>query len=180
VFSSYDGRYYDQIITRLRLQAMQEYYYGMQQQRENILQQEEEELHDQKRSKTILLVDDEPDTCLVYQIVLKDAGFKCVSYTDSVKALQEFRTRYYDLILLDVKMPVLNGFELCKKIREHDKTVPVIFITALEGYYEQLRRESYSELNNDRNINFVKKPIANEALIILVNTIIAKSAHITG
>lgn len=78
------------------------------------------------------------------------------------------------LIALDVKMPVLNGFELCKKIRELDKTVPVIFITALEGYYEQLRRESYSELNNDRNINFVKKPIANEALIILVNTIIAK------
>ena len=53
----------------------------------------------QKR-KRILLVDDEPDTCMVYQIVLEDAGFECLSYTDSVKALQEFRPAYYDLILI--------------------------------------------------------------------------------
>jgi hypothetical protein len=47
-----------------------------------------EKLYDQKRNKraTILLVDDEPDTCMAYQIVLEDAGFVCISYTDSVKA----------------------------------------------------------------------------------------------
>jgi DNA-binding response OmpR family regulator len=88
-----------------------------------------------------------------YQIVLQDAGFECISYTDSVKALQEFRPNYYDLISLDIKMPMPNGFELCKKIREVDKTVQVIFITASEGYYEQLRRQSYLELTNDANIN---------------------------
>ena len=176
------GRFYDQIITILRLQAIQEYDYGRQQQRGSKLQQEEKELHDQKRSKTILLVDDEPDTCLAYQVVLEDAGLKCKSYTDSVKALQEFRPRYYNLILLDIKMPVLNGFELCKKIRELDNTVQVIFITASEGYHEQLRRESYPELNNDRNINFVQKPIANKDLILLVHRTIAKdpSRHMTG
>jgi DNA-binding response OmpR family regulator len=43
--------------------------------------------------------------------------------------LQEFKLYFYDLILLDIKMPVINGFELCKKIRELDKTVQVIFIT---------------------------------------------------
>jgi CheY-like chemotaxis protein len=62
--------------------------------------------------KRILLVDDEPDTCMVYQIILEDAGFECLSYTDSVKALQEFRPNYHDLILLDIRMPVLKGFEL--------------------------------------------------------------------
>jgi DNA-binding response OmpR family regulator len=66
---------------------------------------------------------------MLYQMVLNDAGFECSSYTDSVKALLEFKLYFYDLILLDIKMPILNGFELCKKIRELDKTVQVIFIT---------------------------------------------------
>jgi CheY-like chemotaxis protein len=131
---------------------------------------EEEELHEQKTKicKRILLVDDEPDSCMVYQIVLEDAGYECKSYTDSVKALQQFRHGYYDLILLDIKMPVLNGFELCKKIREVDKTVKVIFITAGEDYYEQLRIQSYPDLINDTNIKYVHKPIANDELLGLV------------
>jgi DNA-binding response OmpR family regulator len=93
-----------------------------------------EGLHNQIRSRKrrILLVDDEPDTCMLYQIVLQDAGFECISYTDSVRALQEFRPNYYHLLLLDIKMPVLNGFELCKKIIELDKMVHIIFITASE------------------------------------------------
>ena len=75
---------------------------------------------------------------MVYQIVLEDAGYECTSYTDPVKALQEFKPYFYDLILLDIKMPVLNGFELCRKIREVDRSVHIIFITASE-YYEQFR-----------------------------------------
>ena len=141
--------------------------------RKQISSEEEEEPHEQKTksNKRVLLVDDEPDTCMVYQIVLEAAGYECKSYTDSVYAL-EFRPNYYRLILLDVKMPVLNGFELCKKIREVDKTVKIIFITAGEGYYEQLRTQSYPELTNDTNIKYVQKPIANEELIRLVNMLI--------
>jgi DNA-binding response OmpR family regulator len=56
------------------------------------------------------VVDDEPDISTVYQMVLEDADYECKAYTDSLKALREFRTNYYDLILLDIKMPVLNGF----------------------------------------------------------------------
>ena len=117
------------------------------------------------RASRILLVDDEPDICMVYQLVLQDAGFECVPYTNPVKALKEFRPNHYDLILLDIKMPVLNGFELRKKIRELDKTVHMVFITALEVYYEQLRRQSYPELANDTNLKYVKKPITNEELV---------------
>src|SRR3982751_453295 len=81
-----------------------------------------QELHNQtRRSKRILLVDDEPDICMVYQIVLQDAGFECIPYTDSVNAQQDFRPNYYDLILLDIIMPMLDGLEFCKKIRELDK-----------------------------------------------------------
>jgi CheY-like chemotaxis protein len=64
-------------------------------------------LNNQTKRNRILLVDDEPDLCTVYQIVLQDAGYECIPYTDSVKALQEYRPNYYDLILLDIKMPVL-------------------------------------------------------------------------
>jgi DNA-binding response OmpR family regulator len=129
-------------------------------------------LNNQTKINRILLVDDEPDLCTVYQIVLQDAGYECIPYTDSVKALQEYRPTYYDLILLDIKMPVLNGFELCKKIREFDKTVHIIFITASEAYYEKFRGQHFPELSK---INYIQKPIGNEELIRIVNMIIAAS-----
>jgi PleD family two-component response regulator len=84
---SFDSRYYDEIITRLRLQSREEEYeYCIPQQQTEKPQQEEEELSNQKRIKRILLVDDELDTCMVYQIVLQDAGYECIPYTDPVKA----------------------------------------------------------------------------------------------
>jgi DNA-binding response OmpR family regulator len=135
--------------------------------------EQEEGLHNQTtRKKRILVVDDEPDICMVYQIVLEDAGFECISYIDPVKALKEFRPVYYDLILLDIKMPVLNGFELCKKIIELDKTVHIIFITASEEYYEQFRNQHFPKLGK---INYIQKPIGNEELVRLVNMIVANS-----
>ena len=56
-------------------------------------------------------------------------------------------------------MPVLNGFELCKKIREVDRTVHIIFITASEAYYEKFRGQHFLELGK---INHIQKPIGNE------------------
>jgi DNA-binding response OmpR family regulator len=88
----------------------------------NTSEEEQEWPHNQTtRSKRILVVDDEPDICIVYRIVLEDAGFECISYIDPVKALREFRPFYYDLVLLDIKMPGLNGFELYERMREIDK-----------------------------------------------------------
>ena len=84
---------------------------------------------------------------MTYQIVLEDAGFECKSYTDSVKALQEFRASYYDLILVDVMMPILNGFELCKKIMEIDDTLHIIFTIASEEFYENFRDQHNVMIN---------------------------------
>jgi CheY-like chemotaxis protein len=53
-------------------------------------------------------------------------------------------------------MPVLDGFELCEEIRELDKSVHIIFITASEAYYEKFRNKHYPELGN---INYIQKPI---------------------
>jgi DNA-binding response OmpR family regulator len=135
--------------------------------------EEQEWPHNQTtRRKRILVVDDEPDICMVYQIVLEDAGYECVSYTDSVKALKEFKPDYYDLILLDIKMPVLDGFELCKKVRGIDKAVHIVFITASEEYYKKFRSQHFPELGK---INYIQKPIGNEELVQLVNMIVANS-----
>ena|SRR5919198_2909231 len=175
MFVSRDTKYHDEIITKQYPQA-REAYKSTIQYPENQKIQYEQVLHSQeKRKKRILLVDDEPDICMVYQIVLEDAGYECISYTDSVKALKEFRPTYYDLILLDIKMPVLNGFDLCKKLRELDKSVHIVFITASEAYYENFRSQHFPELGK---INYIQKPIGNEELIKMVNMIIANSITI--
>jgi CheY-like chemotaxis protein len=175
MFCSFDVRYYDEIITRLRLQAIEKYQYGTPQHQQK-LQQEEggEELHEQITNKRILLVDDEPDHCMVYQIVLEDTGYECISYTDSVKALQEFRPNYYDIVILDIRMPKLDGFALCKKIREVDIGVQIIFITAGEAYYENFRKQYYPEISNDIHINYLRKPVRNEELVQIINMTLAR------
>jgi PleD family two-component response regulator len=170
-----DTKYYDKIMTKLHLKIREEYQRTKRcSQKQKIEEEEEqEELHDQtRRSKRILVVDDEHDICMVYQIVLQDAGYECISYIDPVKALKEFRPTYYDLVILDIKMPVLNGFELCKKIIELDKTVHIVFITASEEYYEQFRSQHFPELGK---INYIQKPIGNEELVHIVNMLIANS-----
>jgi CheY-like chemotaxis protein len=134
---------------------------------------EQEVIHNQKKRR-ILIVDDEPDTCMTFQTVLEDADYKCKSYTDSVKVLEEFKPNCYDLIILDIKMPALNGFELCKKIIEVDKTVHIVFITASEEYYEKFRNRDYSELVNDiSNTSYIQTPIGNKELVQKVDILIA-------
>ena len=133
---------------------------------------EEEELHEQKTksNKRILLVDDEPDTCMVYQIVLEDAGYDASHIPILLK-----HWRNSDLIitawLSSISKCLYLMDELCKKIREVDKTAKIIFITAGEGYYEQLRIQAYTDLINDANIKYIQKPITNEELVRLVTTL---------
>ena len=106
--------YYDELIRKKHLQAREERERSIQgQQQQQKIQ--EKELYKQKRKKRILLVDDESDHCMVYQIVLEDADYQCISYTDSVKALQEFRPDCYDLVILDIKMPKLDGLRFVKR-----------------------------------------------------------------
>src|SRR4051812_44596774 len=170
-----DAKYHDKIMTKLHLKTREEYQRTKRYSQKQKTQEEEQGgLYNQttKRKKRILVVDDEHDVCMVYQMVLQDAGFECISYTDSVKALKEFRPNYYDLILLDIKMPVLNGFELCKKIIELDRTVHIIFITASEVYYEQFRNQHYPELGK---INYIQKPVGNDELVQIADMIVANS-----
>jgi DNA-binding response OmpR family regulator len=110
--------------------------------------------------KKILLVDDEPDILDSLKIGLEDNGFAVETYTDSVLALSNFKADVYDIVLLDVKMPKMNGFELYEKLREKDSKVNVCFITAHEVYYESLR-----EIFPDMNCDCYVKPIDIDDLV---------------
>ena len=90
------------------------------------------------------MVDDEYDTNLTLKVVLEESGFKVDSFTDPLAALQNFKTGVYDLALIDVRMPVMNGFGLYNEIRKLDIKVKICFLTAAEDtYYETFRNQAY-------------------------------------
>ena len=115
------------------------------------------------KNKRIMLIDDEADILWLFKMILEsDARLKVDSFADPLVALENFRPGLYDLLLIDIAMPKMNGFELYDKIRELDKKVKISFVTASEMYYEEIRKETFPEL--DTNC-FIRKPIANEDLI---------------
>jgi DNA-binding response OmpR family regulator len=116
----------------------------------------------------VLLVDDEPDVILSLKVVLQDNGFQVDSFTDPLLAIENFRANVYDLLILDIKMPTVNGFELYKKIRKIDDKVRVCFMTAGEMNYYQFRDEIFPALDNKC---YIQKPIENEILIERLNRI---------
>ncbi|HMH09406.1 MAG TPA: response regulator [Candidatus Nitrosopolaris rasttigaisensis] len=96
-------------------------------------------MNNTSNSRRILLVDNEPDNTSVFSMGLEDAGFKVDAFNDSLLALSNFKARFYDLSILDINMPNMNGFELYKEIRKVDEKVRVCFLTASEIYHESLR-----------------------------------------
>src|SRR5919204_6868931 len=86
--------------------------------------------------KSILLVDDEPDIIEILKVGLEDNGFKVDAFTDPELALSSFKAGTYDLLLLDVRMPKMNGFELYEQIKKIDNNnnnkAKVCYITAYE------------------------------------------------
>ena len=125
-------------------------------------------------NKRVLIVDDEPDINLAVKIVLEEKGFQVDSFTDPFLALENFRKEagMYDLLMLDIKMPDINGFELYKQIKKIDDKVKVCFLTAGEMDYKQFKKELFSAL--DENC-YIQKPIETETLIKRLNRIIASS-----
>lgn len=105
----------------------------------------------------ILLVEDEPDIALAFKIGLEDNGFIVDAYINPKEASANFKPYLYDFLLLDIKMPGLNGIEFYQHMREIDKKVKVCFITASEfHYYETITKEIFPILGVRR---LLRKPI---------------------
>jgi DNA-binding response OmpR family regulator len=119
----------------------------------------------------ILVVDDEPDLTQVSTLALEYHGYKVDSFNDPQEALSKFKPGSYDLIILDIKMPKMDGFELYHEIKKKDNNAKVCFLTASELYYEEFRKKEYCAL--DRNL-FIQKPIDNEDLVKEINKMLKK------
>jgi CheY-like chemotaxis protein len=123
------------------------------------------------KTKKIMLVDDETDILWLFKMILEsDARLKVDAFSDPIVALENFRPGLYDLLLIDIAMPKMNGFELYDKIRKLDKKVKISFVTASEMFYEEIRKEAFPEF--DTTICFIRKPIANPDLIQQVREIL--------
>ena len=92
-------------------------------------------------------------------------------YTSPLLALSDFKPGFYDLVVLDIKMPQMDGFELYKELKKKDNRVKICFLTASEMYYEKFRKQEYESM--DKNL-FIRKPISNEDLVEKLNEIIAE------
>ncbi len=114
------------------------------------------------KMKRILVVDDESDICLTLANVLEGNGFVVDTFDDPLLALQDFRKDFYDLLILDIKMGKMNGFELYDEIRMIDDKVKVCFLTANKSIYG-----AFIHVSND-----LQKPIQNEELIKIINKLI--------
>ncbi len=119
-------------------------------------------MNEEIKRKRILVVDDESDLTLFYRLSLEYHGFEVETFNDPRKALSNFKTDYYNLITLDIKMPNMDGFALYTEIRKKDKKVKVCFLTASELYYKEFRMKEYSAL--DKSL-FIRKPIGNEDML---------------
>ena len=88
--------------------------------------------------KHILIVEDEPDIQELLRTYLEDAGYQTAVAGDGGVALALFGSQHFDLVLLDLMLPKIDGFGVCELIRQQSQ-VPILMLTALDGEEQQLR-----------------------------------------
>ncbi len=115
---------------------------------------------------TILIVDDDTINLKVLIDHLNEAGYKTLIAKSGKRALRQLSVAQPDLILLDVMMPGLNGFETCRQIKETENTqdIPVIFITALSDTVDKIKGFSVGA------VDYITKPFQQEEVLARVNT----------
>ena len=126
---------------------------------------------DKKERGRILAIDDEPDLTMLCKMALEHDGFEVNTFNDPKEALSNYKPGYYDLVILDIKMPKMDGFELYHEIKKKDANAKVCFLTASELYYEEFRKKEYGAL--DKGL-FIRKPIDNDELVSEVQKMIEK------
>jgi len=120
----------------------------------------------------ILVVDDEPDILKVVTFILKKSGYDTFSAVDGKEALDMVKDKKPDLILLDLRLPVMDGNEVCRRIKSDDslKTIPVLLLTASGA---DTVAQKTKTLGAD---DYIIKPFSKEALLKKVDKFLKKSS----
>jgi len=118
-------------------------------------------------SKRILIFDDEADINTVLHEILESNGFIVNSFDNPHDALDNFKPHYYDLLILDIKMPEMNGFTFYREIKKLDDKIKVCILTAAEINYGE-----YSDILSSLPYNcIIQKPVTNEELLKTINRV---------
>jgi DNA-binding response OmpR family regulator len=110
----------------------------------------------QAKKFKVMIVDDEQDITTIFKMGLENYQFIVTTFNDPVEALSKFRPGMYDILILDIRMPGMNGFQLYTKIRDIDNRVKVCFLTAFDESRQEFRT-SFSFLEEVKC--YLKKPI---------------------
>ena len=119
--------------------------------------------------KQILIAEDDPDIQELLCAYLRDAGYAPSAAGDGVEALNLFRTRSFNLVLLDLMLPKIDGFAVCELIRRQSQ-VPILMVTALDGEEHQLRGFG---MDID---DYVTKPFSMPVLLEKIRVILKRSS----
>jgi two-component system, OmpR family, response regulator ChvI len=110
--------------------------------------------------KRIMIVDDEADVALAFKLSLTNSGYLVDVFTDPEEAVEKFSPRTYDLVLLDIRMPKKNGFEVYRDLKKVDKDARICFLTAFDIYESE-----FSKLFPELDVRyFLRKPISTKDL----------------
>src|SRR5262245_17764061 len=115
---------------------------------------------------TILVVDDEPFNVDYLAQELEDLGYATVSAQNGQEALERVTAQAPDLILLDVMMPIMDGFTVCRILKENDETrlIPIVIMTALDSFDDRIKG---IEAGAD---DFLTKPVNQRELLARIQT----------
>ena len=122
-------------------------------------------MSDKRKIKKILIVDDDPTLTTMLTKILKDNGFEVMAVNEAVEGLELAMTRYPDLIILDVMMPIVNGFNFCRLIKQEEdqKDIPILLLTSRDQMKDieiglEMGAEAYltKPLNMDELLRTIK------------------------
>ena len=123
--------------------------------------------------KNILIVDDEPDIREILRYNLEKEGFSITEAVDGNDALDKV-SKDLDLAILDIMMPGKDGYEVCRKIREQGNTLPIVFLTAMDREFDEIRG---LDVGGD---DYVRKPFSPKMLIARINAIFRRIDQINS
>jgi len=121
--------------------------------------------------KQILLVEDDTNLAFVVKDNLLDNGYEVVHVTDGEAAINSFKERPFDMVLLDIMLPKQDGFSVAEEIRHADKSTPIIFLTAKDFKEDRIRG---FKIGAD---DYVTKPFVLEELMLRIEAVLRRTAE---